>query len=101
MAKMSEAERISELISRDARDIVDLLIESQDLQWQSSRARPATEGARPRGVHGDPTSSTALDGRRLAVRSSRKAALEELVKACDALMRARANLSSAIERWRG
>lgn len=101
MTRMSDAEKMAEIIGKDARDVLELLIESQDLQWQKPRTTSPGEGPAPRGVHSDPTASTALDGRRLSVRASREEALQELVKAYDGLSRARANLGSAIERWRG
>ena len=100
MKKMSDAERMIELIGKDAHDILDLLIESQDLQWQRPRNAAPGEAPAPRGVHGDPTAHTALDGRRLAVRDSRQRAIEEVVKAYQGLSQARTNLASAIERWR-
>ena len=100
MKKMSDAERMAELVGKDALDVLELLIESQDLQWQRPRNAAPGEAPAPRGVHGDPTAHTALDGRRLAVRDARQRAIEELVKAYTGLSNARANLSSAIEKWR-
>lgn len=100
MTRMSDAEKIAELVGKDAIEVLELLIESQDLQWQRPRTAAPGEGPAPRGVHGDPTANTALDGRRLAVRDARRQALEELVKAYSGLSDARANLASAIERWR-
>ena len=96
----SDAEKMAELIGKDAADLLGLLIESQDLQWQRPRNAAPGEAPAPRGVHGDPTAHTALDGRRLAVRDARQRAIEELVKAYTGLSNARSNLSSAIEKWR-
>lgn len=100
MTKQSDAQRMSDLIAKDAADIVELLLQSQSAQWEKSRSVPSTEAPRPRGVHSDPTATTALDERRLAVRFARKQAISELVKAFDGLSRARSNLLSALEKWR-
>lgn len=100
MKPRSEADKMADLIAKDAADIVELLKQSQNAQWEASRSTPAGEGSRPRGTHGDPTASVALDPRRLAVRESREEALTQLVKAYDGLSRARTNLISALEKWR-
>lgn len=99
MTRRSEIEKIVDYIAEDARAIHGLLEDSVGIQWEAPK-RQVHEGPRPKGAFSDPVPMIALDERRLAVRHSRKEALEALVLCQRELDRVRSRLISSIERWR-
>lgn len=73
------------------------------IQWAPAPVpRPSNDTTeRSKGGHGDPTADTVTDERRLAVRESVTAGLDDLERTVAGLRRARARVDSAVAAYYG
>lgn len=84
-------------------DIEALLDEAEDAQWQASPYPTSREdsGIRGKGSVSDPTSTIALDGRRLRLRAAVQQAEAELAATLKNLHKSHDRLETALDRWQG
>jgi hypothetical protein len=98
---------ISELITealRLATEVEELTIEGREYQWDAAPIPASREDVRIKGTGGtpnDPTSSTAMDGRRLRLRAAVVKAERELEQTVANLRRAHTDLTRALDAWHG
>ena len=79
------------------RKISEMMIESEDMQWQA----PPGTSFRLDSLVTDPTGEAASDARRLAVRKARRQAVAALERASVELARAAVELERSVQRWYG
>jgi hypothetical protein len=87
----------------EALQLASILAEAEEVQWKPSLTPKPREDTteRSKGGHGDPTSTTAADGRRLAVRAAVIAAETDLMQVSVAMATSRERLERALDRWNG
>ena len=98
-----ETNDLLEAIALAYADIEALLDESEDAQWQQAPYASSRDEARIRGkgTVTDPTSSIALDGRRLRLRAAVVQAERELAETLKRLHQTHDRLEKSLDRWAG
>lgn len=88
---------------RAAAEVASLLAEAEHVQWSPAPVlRPRDEGgSRAAGTVSDPTSDTATDPRRLALREEVEDAARAVQKSTKTLLAAHKHLGDALDAWAG
>ena len=103
---MSQDHRIvADTVRRDALELTKLLTAAKEVQWDASPPQRALDEVHDRqevgGPPADPTSSVALDERRLKLREMVRAADNALLACAQSLSLAHSRLLVALTQWEG
>lgn len=88
-------------LSVAARTLAEQCWSAVELQWEAGPVEQAREVDRvaASGLHGDPTASVVLDGRRLAVRDALHTAELALKRSCHVIRMAEVEVTKSVDSW--
>lgn len=94
---------LARAVSEACTDLASVAEEAAEFQWRAAPIpRPRDDTSeRAKGGHSDPTSTIALDDRRLALRAAILGALRDLDKARSRASAAAAHVREALDQWHG